>query len=105
MKKILFIIVVLVITVLHLKAQAPKKIIVQWDPVDTVIHYVPRILFDGRDSTIIYIDDFLIWSMRTQVDTITFIHPPKHIIVGINSYTSLYLNGNWVLLMDPTNLK
>lgn len=35
-------------------------------------------------------------------DTVHFITPPHKIIVGNTSYTSLFLNGTWVLLMDPT---
>ena len=45
------------------------------------------------------------WSAKLTSDTVRFVIPPKHMIIGNNSYTSMFLNGNWYFLMDPTNLK
>jgi len=47
----------------------------------------------------------VIWDAATSPETVAFIIPPKHIIVGNSSYTSIFLNGTWYLMMDPTNLK
>jgi hypothetical protein len=45
------------------------------------------------------------WRAWANADTVRFIVPPKHMIIGNNSYTSMFLNGTWYFLMDPTNLK
>lgn len=45
------------------------------------------------------------WSAWANSDTVIFHTPPKKIIVGDASYTSMLLNGHWYLMMDPEPIK
>ena len=77
--------------------------------------YAPRAIYYGYDSCNFFythyqqhsatVSNETVWSAKMNRDTVRFIIPPKHMIIGNNSYTSMFLNGNWYFLMDPTNLK
>jgi hypothetical protein len=66
-----------------------------------------------KQSVIIYLDtcdiayskeadpDKPTWSAWANTDTIIFKIPPKKLIIGHTTYTSMFLNGNWYFLMDP----
>lgn len=43
------------------------------------------------------------WNATASADTIKFHKPPKIIIIGKETYTTLFLNGHWVLMWNPAS--
>ena len=62
------------------------------------------------DSVFLYNDTLCfsskgIWKAIISAGAVEFIVPPKQMIIGHTSYTSIFLNGNWYFMMDPTPVK
>lgn len=123
MKKILFILAVLIVTALHLRAQNSTSLVpgnitlTPYDVRDTSLYHAQweaANTYIGRHTVKIFMDTCHIfyhssenynskvsWDAAASKETIIFTIPPKHMILGNTSYTSIFLNGSWYFLMDP----